>query len=94
MHSLFYHGLCMSPYLRPSQIRRLPTHNMLPGVEVHTIYYPSGPLSADDLGRKETMQAFITMLGERYGGVKEYVQRICSLTDYDIATIWQNLLVH
>jgi hypothetical protein len=39
------------------------------------------------------MQAFITMLDERYGGVKEYVRRMCGLTDQDITTIQQNLLV-
>ena len=39
------------------------------------------------------MQAFIMMLDERYGGVKEYVRHMCGLTDQDIVTIWQNLLV-
>jgi len=39
------------------------------------------------------MRAFITMLDERYGGVEEYARRICGLTDKDIATIRQNLLV-
>jgi hypothetical protein len=38
------------------------------------------------------MQAFVNMLGERYGGVKEYVRRTCGLTDQDIATVRQNLL--
>jgi len=60
---------------------------------VQYISKPSGLLDADELGREETMQAFITMLDERYGGVKEYVRRICGLTDQDIATIRQNLLV-
>ena len=45
----------------------------------------------DQLGREETMQAFIKMLGEQYGGVKEYVQRACNLTDQDIIIIRQNL---
>ena len=39
------------------------------------------------------MQAFIKMLDERYGGVKEYVRRMCSLEDQDMAIIQQNLLV-
>jgi Tyrosine phosphatase family len=47
---------------------------------------------ADQLGREETMQAFLKMLGERYDGVKEYVRRACSLTDQDIVIIRQNLL--
>ncbi|KAH9983573.1 tyrosine phosphatase family-domain-containing protein [Russula compacta] len=42
---------------------------------------------------EETMQAFIQMLDERYGGVKEYVRRACSLTDQDIVIIRQNLLM-
>ena len=55
--------------------------------------HPSGSLDTDEPGREETMQAFIMMLDERYGGVKEYVRRMCGLTDHDIATIRQNLLV-
>ena len=39
------------------------------------------------------MRAFIKMLGERYGGVKEYAQRSCGLTDIDIDIIRQNLLM-
>jgi len=42
--------------------------------------------------REETMQAFIKMLGERYGGVKEYARRSCGLTDKDIDIIERNLL--
>jgi hypothetical protein len=38
------------------------------------------------------MQAFMMMLDERYGGVEEYVRRICGLTDQDIVIIRQNLL--
>jgi Tyrosine phosphatase family len=38
------------------------------------------------------MQAFLKMLAERYGGVKEYVRRTCGLTDQDIVIITQNLL--
>ena len=45
------------------------------------------------MDREETMQAFIQMLDERYGGVKEYVRRACSLTDQDIIIIRQNLLM-
>jgi hypothetical protein len=44
------------------------------------------------LVREETMQAFLKMLAERYGGVKEYVRRACGLTDQDIVIITQNLL--
>ena len=47
---------------------------------------------ADPLGREETMQAFLKMLGEQYGGVKEYVRRACGLTEQDIVVIRQNLL--
>jgi hypothetical protein len=47
---------------------------------------------ADQLSREETMHAFLKMLGERYGGVKEYVRRACGLTDQDIVIIRQNLL--
>ena len=57
------------------------------------VIYPSGLLDAEELGREETMQAFIKMLDERYGGVKEYVRRMCGLKDQDIVTIQQNLLV-
>ena len=57
------------------------------------VIYPSGLLDAEELGREETMQAFIKMLDERYGGVKEYVRRMCSLEDQDMAIIQQNLLV-
>ncbi len=63
-------------------------HNMLSSRCVWC--YPHVP--ADQLGREETMQAFLKMLGERYGGVKEYVQRACGLTDRDIVIIRQNLL--
>ena len=52
-----------------------------------------GLLDADELGREETMQAFVVMLDEKYGGVKEYVRRVCDLTDQDIAKIRQNLLI-
>jgi Tyrosine phosphatase family len=47
---------------------------------------------ADQLDREETMQAFMMMLDGRYGGVEEYVRRICGLTDQDIVIIRQNLL--
>jgi Tyrosine phosphatase family len=47
---------------------------------------------ADPLSRNETMQAFILMLDERYGGVEEYARRTCGLTDQDIVIIRQNLL--
>jgi hypothetical protein len=47
---------------------------------------------ANQLGREETMQSFLKMLGERYGGVKEYVRHACGLTDQDIIIIRQNLL--
>jgi Tyrosine phosphatase family len=63
-------------------------HNMLSS---RFVQYSSLVLS-DQLDRKETMQAFITMLNERYGGVEEYVRRTCGLTDQDIAIIRQNLL--
>jgi hypothetical protein len=49
-------------------------------------------LLADQSRRKETMQAFIMMLNERYGGVEEYARRTCGLTDQDIVIIRQNLL--
>lgn len=52
-----------------------------------------GLLDADELGREETMQAFVVVLDEKYGGVNEYVRRMCDLTDQDIATIRQNLLI-
>jgi protein tyrosine/serine phosphatase len=57
--------------------------------------FASDPTAAHNMlsSRAETMQAFITMLDERYGGVKEYVRRMCGLTDQDITTIQQNLLV-
>ena len=63
-------------------------HNMLSSRCVR----PCPLVLADQLGREETMQAFVKMLGERYGGVKEYVRRTCGLTDQDIAIIRQNLL--
>jgi len=63
-------------------------HNMLSSRCVWC--YPH--VLADQLGREETMQAFLKMLGERYGGVKEYVRRACGLTDRDIVIIRQNLL--
>ncbi|KAI0252082.1 protein-tyrosine phosphatase-like protein [Lactifluus subvellereus] len=57
--------------------------------------FASDPAAAHNMlsSRKETMQAFITMLDERYGGVEEYTRRTCGLTDQDIAIIRQNLLV-
>ncbi|KAN0140336.1 tyrosine-protein phosphatase [Lactarius tabidus] len=57
--------------------------------------FASDPTAAHNMlsSREETMQAFIKMLDERYGGVKEYVRRMCGLTDQDISTIRQNLLV-
>ncbi|KAH9018072.1 protein-tyrosine phosphatase-like protein [Lactarius pseudohatsudake] len=57
--------------------------------------FASDPTAAHNMlsSRCETMRAFITMLDERYGGVKEYVRRKCGVTDQDIATIRQNLLV-
>jgi hypothetical protein len=59
---------------------------------VRPIYLSRLPY-AQDLGREETMQAFIKLLEERYGGVKEYVRGMCGLSDEDITTIRQNLLV-
>jgi len=57
--------------------------------------FASDPTAAHNMlsSREETMQAFIIMLDERYGGVEEYVRHMCGLTDQDIATIRQNLLV-
>ena len=55
--------------------------------------YPSRLPYAQELGREETMQAFIKLLEERYGGVEGYVRGMCGLTDQDITTIRQNLLV-
>ncbi|KAF8471337.1 protein-tyrosine phosphatase-like protein, partial [Russula ochroleuca] len=56
--------------------------------------FASDPTAAHNMlsSREETMQAFIEMLGERYGGVEEYVRRACGLTDQDINIIRQNLL--
>jgi hypothetical protein len=63
-------------------------HNMLSSRYVR----PCPPVLTNQFGREETMQAFIEMLGERYGGVEEYVRRACGLTDQDINIIRQNLL--
>jgi len=56
--------------------------------------FASDPTAAHNMlsSREETMQAFIKMLGERYGGVKEYARRSCGLTDKDIDIIKRNLL--
>ncbi|KAH9989127.1 protein-tyrosine phosphatase-like protein [Russula vinacea] len=75
--------------MRPVILSRLAREPLLPPIQpLLTICCPQ----ADQLGREETMQAFVKMLGERYGGVKEYVRRTCGLTDQDIAIIRQNLL--
>jgi len=56
--------------------------------------FASDPTAAHNMlsSREETMQAFIKMLGERYGGVKEYARRSCGLTDKDVDIITRNLL--
>ncbi|KAF7301982.1 TYR-PHOSPHATASE-2 domain-containing protein [Mycena indigotica] len=43
--------------------------------------------------RHETMMAFLDMVDSRYSGVEGYVKRFIGLTDDDIATIRQNILV-
>ncbi|KAI0258590.1 protein-tyrosine phosphatase-like protein [Gloeopeniophorella convolvens] len=56
--------------------------------------FASDPAAAHNMlsSREETMQAFIQLINERYGGVEEYARRICGLTDDDIATIRRNFL--
>lgn len=43
--------------------------------------------------RKEIMLAFLTLLDDRYRGVEEYLRKYAGLTDDDIATIRQSVLV-
>jgi Tyrosine phosphatase family len=66
-------------------------HNLLSSRFVQ--YHSHLAIELISFDREETMQAFIRMLDERYGGVKEYVRRTCSLTDQDMVIIRQNLLV-
>ena len=66
-------------------------HNMLSSRCVQSI--PRVSLMHKSWVREETMQAFIKLLEERYGGVEGYVRGMCGLTDQDITTIRQNLLV-
>jgi len=39
------------------------------------------------------MLAFLSLLGEKYGGVEEYLKGVVQLTDEDISTIRSNILV-
>lgn len=43
--------------------------------------------------RAETMTAFLKLLDEQYGGVEEYLRRYIKLSDEDIPTIRENMLV-
>ncbi|EGO02003.1 hypothetical protein SERLA73DRAFT_71160 [Serpula lacrymans var. lacrymans S7.3] len=43
--------------------------------------------------RFETMEAFLTLLDKKYGGVDEYAKRYLGLTQEDLATIRKNLVV-
>ena len=42
--------------------------------------------------RRETMLAFLNLLQEKYGGVRQYLKHHLGLTDEDIATIRSNIL--
>jgi hypothetical protein len=41
----------------------------------------------------ETMQAFLEYFDENYGGAEEYIRRHVGLSDEDIATIKNNILI-
>ncbi|KAF9077067.1 protein-tyrosine phosphatase-like protein [Rhodocollybia butyracea] len=43
--------------------------------------------------RRETMMAFLDLLQDKYGGVQEYLKQFIHLSDSDITTIQNNILV-
>ena len=43
--------------------------------------------------RKDTMEATLVMIREKFGGAEEYVRTYVKLTDDDIAKIRRNLLI-
>jgi hypothetical protein len=43
--------------------------------------------------RYETMTAFLSLLREKYGGVKEYAKNYLGLSEDDIDIIQENLIV-
>lgn len=45
------------------------------------------------LDSSETMQAFLEYFDKNYGGAEEYIRRYVGLSDDDVATIKNNILI-
>jgi len=77
-----------------TRIGRAPMQTLILSRLAREPLFASDPTAAHNMlsSREETMQAFLQMLDERYGGVKEYVRCACGLSDQDIAIIRKNLL--